>query len=326
MSIKTVKQPCDTIKSTVNALAETLLDMAENNARFAFVTSDNIDYNGPFGELMRRFPERCCDVGIAEANQIGVSAGLALGGNQVVFSKGFGIFVAQRAADQINLDVGYNGLPVRVIADHCGVTAAGGPTHNMVNDLSIIRAMPGLTIVAPADATETARLVRLSMDYPGPMYFRMTKGIDPVVYDEADYPLEIGKAVCLKEGNDVTLIGSGLSVGWVLQAADLLEAKGISARVLNMHTIKPIDRQAIMEAAEQTAGIITVEDHSVVGGLGAAVTQVLAENGCVAGIKVMGFPDIYMPPEKIVNMYKRYNLTPEAIAESAEKIIANSRR
>ena len=322
MMVKTRKQPCAEIRSAVGAFGEVLLARAEAGYNdFGFVTSDTVGEDSPYGQLIRKFPSQAVDVGIAESDQVGVSAGMSLGGEQIVFSKGFGIFLAQRAADQINVDICYNHLPVRLITDHCGVTAAGGPTHNMVNDLAITRAFPGLTIVSPADAIEAKRIAEMSFDYPGPMYIRFSKGIDPLIYQTEDYPLEIGKAVTLRKGKDITLIGMGISVSWVLQAADILENAGIGVTVLNMHTVKPLDREAVLAAAENTKGIVTVEDHSVIGGLGSAVAELLSECGMHTRMYKVAFPDIYMPPETIEQTYRRYGITPEDIAKKAIEII-----
>lgn len=315
--VRVVKQPSGKISSTIEAFGRALLKMAGRGGQFAFITSDNVGRDSSLGRLMQQYPERCFDVGIAEGNQVGVAAGLALGGEQPVYCKGFGIFLTLRAADQIHVDIGYNHVPVRMLADHCGITAAGGPTHNMVTDLALMRAIPGITIVSPADAVEAAKQVELSLHYKEPMYLRFTKGIDPVIYQDDQYELEIGKAIRMREGQDVTLIGMGQTVGWCLQAANILADWGKTARVINMHTLKPMDQESVLNAAAQTGAIVTVEDHGAIGGLGSAVAQALMEGGVSARLKVMGFPDIYMPPETIANTYERYGLTPQNIARQA---------
>lgn len=307
------------IESTMEAIGEELIAIAEAGGRFAFTTSDNVGRDSAMGRLMQTYPERCFDFGIAEQDQVGASAGLALVG-QPVFAKVFGPFLPLRAADQIHADIAYNDVPVRLIGDHLGITAAGGPTHNVICDLALMRAIPNLTVVSPADARETRKLIHASMAHEGPIYMRMTKGNDPVVYDE-DYTFAFGKAVTLTEGTDLTLIACSTAVYWSLQAADMLAKKGIHARVINLHSIKPFDSETVRKAARETGCILTVEEHSIHGGLGGAVAELIAEEGLPARLERIGFPDEFLilgpPPE----VYRHYRMDPESIAARAEALL-----
>lgn len=296
-----------------------LMKMADEGLDFAFTCSDNVASSTSTGKFMKKYPERCVNVGIAEANQVGISAGLALSG-KIVFSQVFGPFLPLRAADQIHTDIAYNDVPVRLIGTHSGVTSGGGPTHNVIADLSFYRAIPNLTIVVPADANQCARVVRESMTYPGPMIIRIARGAEPDVYKNNDYEFTIGKAITIKEGTDLTLIGTGNSVHWSLMAAKELQEKGIKARVLDMHTIKPFDVDAVLQSVRETGCVVTVEDQSINGGLGGAVAEVIAEAGIPCRFKRIGLPDEFSvigDPEEI---YKYYGLDGHGIAETVLKL------
>ncbi len=296
-----------------------LMKMADEGLDFAFTCSDNVASSTSTGKFMKKYPERCVNVGIAEANQVGISAGLALSG-KIVFSQVFGPFLPLRAADQIHTDIAYNDVPVRLIGTHSGVTSGGGPTHNVIADLSFYRAVPNLTIVVPADANQCARVVRESMTYPGPMIIRIARGAEPDVYINNDYEFTIGKAITIKEGTDLTLIGTGNSVHWSLMAAKELQEKGIKARVIDMHTIKPFDCDAVLQSAKETGCIVTVEDQSINGGLGGAVAEVIAEAGIPCRFKRIGLPDEFSVIGDPDEIYKYYGLDGHGIAETVLKL------
>jgi transketolase len=297
-----------------------LMKMAEEGMEFAFLCSDNVAPSSAVGKFMSKYPDRCFNVGIAEANQVGMSAGLALSG-RVVFSQVFGPFLPLRAADQIHADIAYNDVPVRLIGTHAGVTSGGGPTHNAIADLSFYRAVPNLTIICPADANQCARVVRESMAYPGPMIIRIARGAEPDVYSDNNYDFKIGKSITIKEGNDLTLIGTGSSVYWSLMAAKELEKSGIHAKVIDMHTIKPFDVDAVLESAKETGCVVTVEDQSVNGGLGGAVAEVIAEAGITCKFKRIGLPDKFAVLGDADEVYKYYGMHPEGIAETVKKVL-----
>lgn len=297
-----------------------LMRMADEGMEFAFLCSDNVAPSSTVGKFMSKYPDRCFNVGIAEANQVGVSAGLALTG-KVVFSQVFGPFLPLRAADQIHADIAYNDVPVRLIGTHAGVTSGGGPTHNAIADLAFYRAVPNLTVICPADANQCARVVRESMTYPGPMIIRIARGAEPDVYKDNNYEFQIGKAITIKEGQDLTLIGTGSSVYWAHMAAKELEAAGISAKVIDMHTIKPFDADAVLQAAKETGCIVTVEDHSVNGGLGGAVSEILAESDIPCRFKRLGLPDEFAILGEPNEVYKYYGLDPHGIADSVKAFL-----
>ncbi|WP_394349582.1 transketolase family protein [Propionispora hippei] len=297
-----------------------LMKMADEGLDFAFTCSDNVASSTSTGKFMKKYPERCVNVGIAEANQVGISAGLALSG-KIVFSQVFGPFLPLRAADQIHTDIAYNDVPVRLIGTHSGVTSGGGPTHNVIADLSFYRAIPNLTIVVPADANQCARVIRESMTYPGPMIIRISRGAEPDVYINNDYEFTIGKAITIKEGTDLTLIGTGNSVHWSLMAAKELQGRGIKAKVIDMHTIKPFDCDAVLRSAKETGCVVTVEDQSINGGLGGAVAEVIAEAGISCKFKRIGLPDEFSVIGDPDEIYKYYGLDGHGIAETVLKLL-----
>ena len=252
-----------------------LVDLARNDPRIWCLDSD---MGGLEKQFQAELPDQYVDVGIAEANLMSIAAALASTGI-LPFVNTMAAFAAARALEQVKLDIAYHGLPVRIAATHAGFSAAHyGPTHHAQSDLAAMRTLPNMTVLTPADARETVRLVTAAAYLPGPVYLRLGRNaIEPVYPDDVE--VTIGKAVELRSGDDVTIVAAGaLPVRFALDAADELAARGVGARVLNLHTIKPIDAQALVAAAEQTAAVVTVEDHSVLGGLGGAVAEVLAEH------------------------------------------------
>jgi len=254
------------------AQGKVLTEMAEENADIVLVSQDI----GPFRPFSKRFPERFFDVGISEANLIGVAAGLAHAG-KLPFVMAMAPFVSMRAFEQIRTDCGYNRNNVKIIAPCSGLEGGyWGPTHHAVEDLGLLRMIPGMTVLCPADPAEASRAVRAAAEVDGPVYIRLGF-ITPIEGYAEEF--EVGRAAVMREGSDVAILATGASVAQAIRAHDLLEGQGVSARVLNMHTIKPIDRQAIAAAAAEIGSILTVEEHFVAGGLGGAVAEVLAELG-----------------------------------------------
>jgi transketolase len=260
---------------------------------------------GTFGE---KYPERFFNFGIAEQNMFGVGAGMAKVG-LIPFISTFSAFASMRACEFLRTDICYQNLNCKIIATHGGTSfGPAGSTHHATEDLSIVRAFANLTVIVPADGIETANAVHASMDVNGPVYIRIGRGFEPRVYETQDYGFEIGKAVEMHPGTDVTVIGTGAVMYHAVQAAKLLqEDDGLSVRVLNIHTIKPIDREAILKAVEETRRIITFEDHNIYGGLGSAVAEVIVESGKGCAFEKVGIPDeftIIGYPEDIMNYYK----------------------
>ena len=254
------------------AQVDLLVEMAEKDPDLVVLTQDL----GPLSAFKERFPERFFDMGISEANLIGTAAGLAQAG-KLPFVFAMAPFVSMRAFEQIRDDCGYNLNRVKILAPCAGLEVAHwGATHHAVEDMGLLRMIPGMTVISPADPGEAARAVRACAETDGPAYIRFGY-IQPIEgYDEA---FEIGRAVMMRPGQDAAILATGPSVAQALSAHDLLQAQGVSARVLNIHTIKPIDRDAVIGAAEETGRLITVEEHFITGGLGSAVAEVLAEAG-----------------------------------------------
>ncbi len=308
------------LSSAKEAYGEELYKMAQEGIDFVFTFSDNVAPSTKAGQLVKDFPDRCFNMGIAEPNQVGASAGLALAGN-VVFAQVFGPFLPLRAADQVHTDIAYNDVKVRVIGTHSGVTAGGGPTHNDIADLALYRAIPNLTVCVPADANQCAKFIRASMDYDGPMIIRIDRAGSPNVYAE-DYELEIGKAIQLLEGKDATIISCGSNLYECLMAAKMLkEELGLSIEILDMHTVKPLDKEAIIRAANKTGNVVTVEDHSINGGLGGAVAEVLCEAGYKGNFKRIGMPDEFAVLGAVDDIYHYYGMDRHGIVKELRKML-----
>ena len=269
----------------------------------------------------KEFPDRHIDCGIAESNMMGVAAGLAATG-KVPFASSFAMFSAGRAFEQIRNSIGYPHLNVKIGATHAGISVGeDGATHQCNEDIALMRTIPGMVIINPSDYVEAIAAVKAAYEYVGPCYLRFGRLAVPVINDTPDYKFEIGKAVTLREGKDVTIIATGLTVSTSLEAAELLEKDGISAKVINMHTIKPIDKEAIINAAKETGKVVTVEEHSVIGGLGSAVCSVLSENYPTL-VKKIGVYDRYGESGPATELVKKYGLDGEGIYNSVKEFLA----
>lgn len=242
------------------------------------------------------FPERTFDVGIAEQNMIGMAAGMAKCG-LMPFAGTFSVFSSLRALDQIHTDICYPNLNVKLIGTHGGTSfATGGSTHHAIEDIAVVRSLANMTVICPADGIETALATRAAANTYGPFYIRFNRGTDYDVYNTEDYGFEVGKAVTVAEGTDLTIIACGSCVYQAIKAAERLEKEeGLSVRILDMHTIKPIDKEAVAKAADETHFIVTVEDHTIVGGLGGAVAEALAEHGVGCKFRRLGIKDRFSP-------------------------------
>lgn len=268
----------------------------------------------------KKYPERHFDMGIAEANMMSTAAGLAACG-KTVFASSFAMFAAGRAFEQIRNSIAYPHLNVKIGATHAGISVGeDGATHQCLEDIGIMRTIPGMVILSPADDVEAKAAVEAAILYDGPVYLRFGRLAVPVIFDESTYKFEIGKGITLSEGSDVTLIGTGLMTFEVIKAAEILKAEGISARVINMPTIKPIDKDIIIKAAKETGGIVTAEEHNVIGGLGSAVAEVLSEN-CPAPLRIVGVNDQFGRSGKPAPLMEMYGLTAENIVSKAKELI-----
>lgn len=265
------------------------------------------------GMFKKAFPERFYDCGIAEQNMISIAAGFAATGKKV-FASSFAMFAAGRAFEQVRNSVAYPKLPVIIGATHAGISVGeDGATHQCCEDIALMRAIPGMTVLNPADDTEAKLAVKAAYEHDGPVYIRFGRLAVPVIFDE-DYKFEIGKGVTLKDGDDVTIIATGLMVGEALEAYEILKEKGVNARIINMPTIKPIDRDIIIKAAKETGKIVTVEEHSVIGGLGSAVCDVVCDEYPVPVVKI-GVNDEFGYSGPAVELLKKFGLSADNIVD-----------
>ena len=296
--------------------------LAEFGSEYDFVVLDaDLAAATKTGTFKKKFPERFFDCGIAEGNMMCVAAGLAAAG-KTVFASSFAMFAAGRAFEQIRNSIGYPHLNVKIGATHAGITVGeDGATHQCLEDIALMRTIPGMVIVNPADAVEARAAVKAALEYNGPMYLRFGRLAVPVFNDADTYEFELGKGICLKDGSDVAIIASGVTVDMSLKAAELLADKGISARVINIHTIKPIDRDIILKAAAETGAIVTAEEHNIIGGLGSAVCEAVCEAAPVPVVRV-GVNDTFGRSGKVPPLLEYYGLTPADIVAKAKAAIA----
>lgn len=265
-------------------------------------------------------PERFVEVGIAEQNMIGIAAGLAASG-KTAFASTFGVFATGRCWEQIRLAVAYPRLNVKVVATHCGISVGeDGASHQALEDISVMRSLPNMTVIAPADAYEAYAATMAIADFDGPVYMRMGRAEFPTITPEGA-EFVIGKATVLREGTDVTLIGCGQMVSFCLDAAERLEVEGISAEVINMSTIKPLDSQAVIDSVSKTGCCVTAEEHSIIGGLGSAVAECLCESVC-APLERVGTNDTFGESGKPADLMVKYGLTADDIIAAAKKSIS----
>ncbi len=264
------------------------------------------------GVFKKVFPERHIDCGIAECNMVGIAAGMATTG-KIPFVSSFAMFAAGRAFEQVRNSVAYPHLNVKIGATHAGISVGeDGATHQCNEDIALMRTIPGMVVINPADDIEAKAAVRAAVEYDGPVYLRFGRLAVPVINDTPDYKFEIGKGVLLQEGKDVTLVATGLCVSETLEAAKMLEADGISAEVINIHTIKPLDEDMILTSAKKTNKVVTIEEHSVIGGLGSAVCDTLSANYPAKVMKI-GVNDVFGESGPAVALIKKYGLDAESI-------------
>ena len=264
------------------------------------------------GIFKKAFPDRHIDCGIAECNMMGIAAGLATTG-KIPFASSFAMFAAGRAFEQVRNSIGYPKLNVKIGATHAGISVGeDGATHQCNEDIALMRTIPGMVVINPADDVEAKAAVRAAIEHEGPVYLRFGRLAVPVINDTPDYKFELGKGVVLREGKDVTIIATGLPVSECLAAADKLAADGIDAKVINIHTIKPLDEDLVVKAAKETGKVVTVEEHSVIGGLGSAVCDVLSEK-CPTQVMKIGINDTFGESGPAVELIKKYGLAADSI-------------
>ena len=272
------------------------------------------------GIFKKAFPERHIDCGIAESNMMGIAAGLATAG-KVPFASSFAMFAAGRAYEQVRNSIGYPKLNVKIGATHAGISVGeDGATHQCNEDIALMRTIPGMVVINPSDDVEAKAAVMAAYEHEGPVYLRFGRLAVPVINDRPDYKFELGKGVVLKEGKDVTIIATGLCVSESLEAAKLLATAGVDAEIINIHTIKPLDKELVVASAKKTGKVVTVEEHSVIGGLGSAVCDVLAEEAPTKVLKI-GVNDTFGESGPAVQLIKKYGLDSESICEKVKDFV-----
>lgn len=303
-------------KATRESYGTVLCELAEEYENLVVLDAD-LAAATKTGMFKKKYPERFFDCGIAEANMMGVAAGLSATG-KIPFASTFAMFAAGRAFEIVRNSIGYPHLNVKIGATHAGISVGeDGATHQCNEDIALMRTIPGMTIINPADDVEARAAVKAALDYVGPVYMRFGRLAVPVFNDEKTYKFEMGKGIVLKDGKDVTIVATGLMVNEAIQAGKQLEAEGISARIVNIHTIKPLDKELICKCAEETGLIVTAEEHSIIGGLGSAVAEAVTECCPVSVVKI-GVNDEFGHSGPAVELLKEFGL-------SAENIVAKTK-
>ena len=306
-------------KATRESFGMALCELAKTNKDIIVFDAD-LAAATKTGIFKKEFPERFFDCGIAEGNMVGVAAGMAAAG-KIPVAASFAMFATGRAFEQIRNSVGYPHLNVKIGATHAGISVGeDGATHQCNEDIALMRTIPGMTIINPSDDVEAKAAVRAAYELDGPVYLRFGRLAVPVINDNDDYKFEIGKGVVLREGKDVTIVATGLCVSSALEAADMLAEDGIEAKVINIHTIKPIDSDLLVEAAKETGKVVTVEEHSVIGGLGGAVCEVLSEKYPVP-VKRIGVNDVYGESGPAVKLIEKYGLDGKGVYASVKEFV-----
>ena len=302
-----------------NYYGKALAALAESDPKVVVLDADLAE-STKTSEFRKVAPERFIEIGIAEQNMIGVASGLAASG-KTVFASTFAVFASGRCWEQIRLAVAYPRMNVKIVATHCGISVGeDGASHQALEDMAIMRAIPNMVVISPADAHEAYAATIAIAEYEGPVYMRMGRAEFPTVMDE-NVQFTIGKATTVKEGSDVTIIATGQMVYQSLQAAKALSKQGIKAEVINMATIKPIDREAIIESVSKTGCVVTAEEHSIFGGLGSAVSEVLSKE-IPSPLEMIGTNDTFGESGSPEQLFKKYGLTSDSIAEAAKRAVA----
>lgn len=308
------------VRSTRNAYADALLQLGAEKDNIVVMDAD-LSESTMTCKFAEKYPEKFFNMGIAEQSMIGTAAGLATCGIVPICST-FAVFASLRSGEPLRTSVAYPNLNVKVVTTHSGLSiGTAGATHFCEEDLAIMRAIPNMTVIAPADYLETVKAVKAAVEYQGPVYIRLGRGDAPVLYAELD-DYEIGKAITYRDGTDVTLIATGVMLQRAVAAAELLEKQGVSCRVLDVHTIKPFDKDAVEKAARETKAIITLEEHNVYGGLGSAVAEAVAAlSGEKAPVKILGIPDVFGDVAAAELLWDSYGMDAQSVCDTALEMI-----
>lgn len=303
--------------ATRQAYGKTLVELGKEYEQIVVLDAD-LSKSTMTTHFAQQFPERFFNMGIAEQNMYGVASGMAVSG-KIVFASTFAMFAAGRAFEVIRNAIGYPHTNVKVCASHAGLTVGeDGGSHQAIEDLALMRTIPGMIVLNPSDAVSTDKLLREMVKVEGPIYMRLGRAAVPVVYDE-DAEIRIGKANCVREGDAATIIATGVMLNEAMKAAELLALEGIFVRVIDMHTIKPIDKDIIIKAARETKGIVTAEEHSIFGGLGSAVAEVISQE-CPTKLRIIGVQDTFGESGKPDELLEKYGLTSKEIAEAVRSL------
>ena len=305
--------------ATRESYGNALVELGKSNSK-VYVLDADLAGATKTGTFKKAFPDRHIDCGIAECNMMGIAAGMATTG-LIPFCSSFAMFASGRAFEQVRNSIGYPHLNVKIGATHAGVTVGeDGATHQCNEDIALMRTIPGMVVIVPSDDVEAKAAVFAAAEYEGPVYLRFGRSAVPVINDGPDYKFEIGKGILLKEGKDVTIVATGVCVSEALKAAESLKADGIDAEVINIHTIKPLDSELILASAKKTGKVVTVEEHSVIGGLGSAVADVLAESG-VGKLKKIGVQDVFGESGTASQLLHKFKLDAEGITEGVKEFL-----
>jgi transketolase len=303
--------------ATRQAYGEILVELGKKNPDIVVLDAD-LSASTMTVHFSKEFPDRFFNMGIAEQNLYGVAAGLAISG-KVVFASTFAMFAAGRAFEIIRNSIGYTHANVKICATHAGLTVGeDGGSHQAIEDMALMRTIPGMTVISPADGMSARKLIEEAASINGPVYVRLGRSAVPGIYEENSH-VKIGKGSCVVDGSDYTVIATGVMVNEAMMAADILKAEGISLRVIDMHTIKPIDKDIIIKAAKETKGIVTAEEHSVIGGLGAAVAEVVTQNSPTK-MAFVGVQDTFGESGKPAELLEKYGLTAQNIVAAVKSI------
>ena len=305
--------------ATRQAYGEALAELGEKYPNLVVMDAD-LAASTKTAMFKKKYPERFFDAGIAEANMVCMAAGLATTG-KIVFASSFAMFATGRVYEQIRNSIGYTHLNVKIAATHGGISVGeDGASHQCIEDVALMRNIPGMVVCVPSDYVEAKAAVQAAIDYDGPVFLRFGRSNVPVINDREDYKFELGKGVLLKEGTDVTIIGTGICVDSVIKAEEMLAKDGINAEIINIHTIKPLDEELVCASAKKTGRIVTVEEHSVIGGLGSAVCDCVAAK-CPVPVTKIGVNDEYGHSGPAVELLKEFGLSADNIAAKAREAI-----
>lgn len=305
--------------ATRDAYGKALVELGRQNPNLVVLDAD-LAASTKTGLFAKEFPERFFDMGVAEQDMISTAAGLAACG-KIVFASTFAVFGSGRAWDQVRMSVAYTRLNVKIVVTHGGITTGeDGASHQANEDIAIMRVLPNMTVVVPADALETEKVIREAVRFYGPMYIRLGRPKTPILHENGDFDLQIGKGITMRPGKDVTVFACGMMVGKALEAAEELKKEKIDCRVVNLHTIKPIDKELIVKCALETKAVVTAEEHSIVGGLGAAVAETLVENACAPMVRV-GVKDMFGESGTPDELLVKYGLMPQDIADGVRTVL-----